>query len=78
MVSLDWVLTGRMLAVVFNAEGQKDICDMIKGNDSDVTDIVFEILAKEEVKFFCFILFSVKLRKKTNLVVRQNLWASVS
>ena len=26
----------------------KRICDMIKGNESDVTDIVFEILAKKE------------------------------
>ena len=32
---------------------------MIKWNESDVGDIVFEILAKKEVKFFCFILFSV-------------------
>ena len=35
------------------------ICDMIKGNESDVADIVVEILAKKEVKFFGFILFSV-------------------
>ena len=34
------------------------ICDMIKGNESDVTDIVFEILDKKEFKFLCFILFS--------------------
>ena len=35
------------------------ICDMIKGNESDVGDIVLEILAKKEVKFFCFyIVFS--------------------
>ena len=32
--------------------------DMIKGNESDVADIVFEILAKKEFKFLCFILFS--------------------
>ena len=34
------------------------ICDTIKGNESDVADIVFGILAKNEVKLFCFILFS--------------------
>ena len=32
------------------------ICDMIKGNESDVADTVFEILAKNEFKFFCFII----------------------
>ena len=31
---------------------------MIKGNESDVADIVFEIMAKTELKFVCFILFS--------------------
>ena len=32
---------------------------MIKGNESDVADIAFEILAKKEVKFFLFyIVFS--------------------
>ena len=36
-----------------------DICDMIKGNELDVADICVEILAKKEVKFFCFIMFSV-------------------
>ena len=30
------------------------ICDMIKRNESDVGDIVFEILAKTVVKFFLF------------------------
>ena len=34
------------------------ICDMIKGNESDVGNIVLEILAKKGSKFFCFILFS--------------------
>ena len=35
-----------------------DICDMIKGNESDVGIFVFEILAKTVFKFLCFILFS--------------------
>ena len=34
------------------------ICDMIKGNESDVADIVFEILAKKEIPLF-YIVFSV-------------------
>ena len=33
------------------------ICDMIKRNESDVRDVVFEILAKTMFKFLCFILF---------------------
>ena len=33
------------------------ICDMIKRNESDVRDVVFEILAKTVFKFLCFILF---------------------
>ena len=33
------------------------ICDMIKRNESDVGDIVFEILAKTVFKFLSFILF---------------------
>ena len=35
----------------------KHICDMIKRNESDVRDIVFEIMAKTVFKFFCFVLF---------------------
>ena len=35
------------------------ICDTIKWNESKFADIVFEILAKKEFKFFCFILFAV-------------------
>ena len=35
------------------------IGDMIKRNESDVADIVFEIMAKKEIKFFCFTLFLV-------------------
>ena len=30
---------------------------MIKGNKSDVANIVFEISARKEYKFFCLILF---------------------
>ena len=33
------------------------ICDMIKRNESDVGNTVFEILAKTVFKFLCFILF---------------------
>ena len=33
------------------------ICDMIKRNESDVSHIVFEILAKTVFKFLCIILF---------------------
>ena len=32
------------------------ICDMIKRNESDVGNAVFEILAKTVFKFLCFIL----------------------
>ena len=35
------------------------ICDMIKRNESDVGDIVFELVAKTIFIFFCFILFLV-------------------
>ena len=34
-----------------------NICDMIKRKESDVGDVVFEILAKTVFKFLCFILF---------------------
>ena len=33
------------------------ICDMIKMNESDVGNIVFEILAKTVFKFLCFTMF---------------------
>ena len=33
------------------------ICDMIKRNESDVGNVVFEILTKTAFKFLCFILF---------------------
>ena len=32
-------------------------CDMIKRNESDVGNVVLEILAKTMFKFLCFILF---------------------
>ena len=35
----------------------RQICDMIKWNESDVADIAFEICAKKESQFCCFILF---------------------
>ena len=31
--------------------------DMIKRNESDVGDVVFEMLAKKVFKFLCFMLF---------------------
>ena len=42
-----------------NKKGAKkmNICDMIQGNESDVEDVVFEILAKTVLKFLCIILF---------------------
>ena len=33
------------------------ICDMIKGNESDVENIDFELQAKRGDKFLCFTLF---------------------
>ena len=33
------------------------ICDMIKGNESDVGNIDFELQAKKGDKFLCFTLF---------------------
>ena len=36
---------------------QKVICDMIKGNESDVGDIDFELQAKRGDKFLYFALF---------------------
>ena len=33
------------------------ICDMIKGNEWDVGDVVLEILSKAVFKFLCFIMF---------------------
>ena len=35
----------------------KHICDIIKRNESDVGDVVFELLAKTVFKFLCYILF---------------------
>ena len=51
------------MVIIYNISSSKIIypdviCDMIKRNESDVGDIVFEILAKKEDKFFCYIVFS--------------------
>ena len=35
---------------------------MMKGNELDVAEIVFEILAKKKVKFVCFIVFSSDIK----------------
>ena len=35
----------------------RPICDMIKGNESDVGNIDFELQAKRGDKFLCFTLF---------------------
>ena len=40
-----------------NVSTLKTICDMIKRNESDVGDVVFEILAKTVFKFLYFVLF---------------------
>ena len=45
------------------------ICDMIKRNESDVGDVVFEILAKTVFKFLYFILF-LALSIRRNSVTR--------
>ena len=42
---------------VFGSGIVHTICDMIKRNESDVSHIVFEIMAKTVFKFLCFILF---------------------
>ena len=34
-----------------------DICDIIKGNESDVGNIDFELQGNKGSKFFCFLLF---------------------
>ena len=36
----------------------KQLCDMIKGNESDVANIVFEVLAFKEFKFLFDTVFS--------------------
>ena len=45
-----------MRSIHYNAYNDFLICDMIKRNESDVGDVVFEILAKTVFKFLCFIL----------------------
>ena len=57
MPSIDEELLSLALTVMnFNCK-TVSICDMIKRNESDVRDSVFEVLAKTVFKFFCFILF---------------------
>ena len=46
-----------MHIVVLRVNQSVEICDMIKRNESDVRDVVFEILAKSVFKFLCFIMF---------------------
>ena len=49
------------------------VCDMIKVNESDDAYIVVDVLAKKQVKFFCFILFSVLITRHPILrVLHQN------
>ena len=77
MLKYSWIYKdGQILAVVPQPVTNKKIfkfnyilhiCDMIKGNESDVADIVFKISAKQEVKFFCFILFSVLIKLLVSL-----------
>ena len=40
-----------------NDEITLEICDMIKGNESDVGNIDFELQVKKDDKFLCFTLF---------------------
>ena len=47
----------KMEAIKKKEESKYSICDMIKRNESDVGDVVFEILAKTVFKFLCFIVF---------------------
>ena len=51
MTSKIWLKVHILHTVIFL------ICDMIKRNESDVGNVVFEILAKTVFKFLCFILF---------------------
>ena len=49
---------------------KKQICDMIKGNESDVGNIDFELQAKIGDKFLCFTLF---LNSKNCLYLRNQI-----
>ena len=46
------------------------LCDMIKRNESDVADIVIEILAKKGVKFLFYVVFSTDRMWTHNSVTR--------
>ena len=45
------------MSQIMNSFAIEHTCDMIKGNESDVANIVFEILGKTAFKFLCLILF---------------------
>ena len=45
----DW----RPWATIFPETKSREICDMIKGNESDVGNIDFELQAKRDDKFLC-------------------------
>ena len=45
-----------------NLKINSHICDKIKGNKSDVTNIIIEKLAKKEFNYFWFILFSALIK----------------
>ena len=51
----------------------KKICDMIKGNESDVENIDFELQAKKSDKFLCFTLF-MNLKNCSNLCNQMSDW----
>ena len=55
--NLCWARKMNVVSWPWNGCKAKPICDMIKRNESDVGDVVFEILAKTVFKFLCFILF---------------------
>ena len=56
---MHWCFSVKIISLFWEQVFLLLICDMIKGNETYVADIVFEILAKKEVKFLSFILFSV-------------------
>ena len=53
-----------------------DICDMIKGNESDVGNIDFELQAKRGNKFLCFTLF-LNLKNCSYLCNQMSDWDGV-
>ena len=54
----------------------KIICDMIKGNESDVENINFELQAKRGDKFLCFTLF-LKLKNCSCLQNQMSDWDGI-